>query len=475
MDRISRRTVLAVATASAATSVISGGLIGRALAQTAVTRYNAYTAEGKRMLGLYATGVRVMKARSGTNGVGDPTGWSFWWYTHWVPGPRDNVEKDRIIATLPASQRRTAQIMWNDCLNHNPATSTADQSFFLPWHRMYIYFFEQMVRAACGDPSFTLPYWNYLGSGQGALPPEFLDRSSPLYETNRDPASNAGQPRTAGVDYSCLLNPYFHRVNAPNMSNLLNNNPHGAIHDNIGNSTGMGNVPYAARDPIFFLHHSNVDRLWASWNRAGYQNPDNDTHWTDRSFEMVSTNGSLVSRKVGEFSSIAPLGYTYQEFEPVAPASAKLTASAEPATPTLVTAVAALGRLGERKKAKLKSAAGQGLKALAAANYYYLKLGGLSADAATETNYGVYLAPANDANPTADKYLVGHVSFFDVAGARPMKGMTHPPEDIYFDVTTLVKALGTADLSQLAITVTADGTAAKGSNAAIASVSLYKA
>ena len=37
--------------------------------------------------------------------------------------------------------------------------------FFLPWHRMYLYFFERIVRAAVveagGPADFALPYWNY--------------------------------------------------------------------------------------------------------------------------------------------------------------------------------------------------------------------------------------------------------------------------------------------------------------------------
>jgi hypothetical protein len=41
------------------------------------------------------------------------------------------------------------------------------------------------------------------------------------------------------------------------------NGAHGSVHVRIGGN--MGSVPYAGYDPIFWLHHANVDRLWANW------------------------------------------------------------------------------------------------------------------------------------------------------------------------------------------------------------------
>ncbi|MEF9672381.1 tyrosinase family protein [Pseudomonas sp. PCH446] len=54
----------------------------------------------------------------------------------------------------------------------------------------------------------------------------------------------------------------------------INGNPHGALHDNVGNQIGMGQVPWAGNDPIFWLHHANIDRIWASWNKSGGKNPN---------------------------------------------------------------------------------------------------------------------------------------------------------------------------------------------------------
>jgi len=40
---------------------------------------------------------------------------------------------------------------------------------------------------------------------------------------------------------------------------------HNLIHSLVGNGGHMGIIPYSAFDPIFWLHHTNVDRLFAIW------------------------------------------------------------------------------------------------------------------------------------------------------------------------------------------------------------------
>src|SRR5580698_5847752 len=55
--------------------------------------------------------------------------------------------------------------------------------FFFSWHRMYLYFFERILRAASGDPNLALPYWNWSDSSQRALPQPFWKptTNNPLY------------------------------------------------------------------------------------------------------------------------------------------------------------------------------------------------------------------------------------------------------------------------------------------------------
>jgi tyrosinase len=45
----------------------------------------------------------------------------------------------------------------------------------------------------------------------------------------------------------------------------MEGNPHGTAHTRFDGF--ISDIPTAARDPLFFLLHCNVDRLWAKWQR----------------------------------------------------------------------------------------------------------------------------------------------------------------------------------------------------------------
>ncbi len=53
----------------------------------------------------------------------------------------------------------------------------------------------------------------------------------------------------------------------------LEGNPHGSAHTSFGGS--ISSIPTAAKDPLFFLLHCNVDRLWAKWQ------------WLNRRFDVT--------------------------------------------------------------------------------------------------------------------------------------------------------------------------------------------
>jgi tyrosinase len=45
----------------------------------------------------------------------------------------------------------------------------------------------------------------------------------------------------------------------------MEGDPHGVAHTSFGGSISA--IDTAAKDPLFFLLHCNVDRLWAKWQR----------------------------------------------------------------------------------------------------------------------------------------------------------------------------------------------------------------
>ena len=155
--------------------------------------------------------------------------------------------------------------MWNTCQAHG---DNEDENMFLPWHRMYVLYFEDIIRQVLNDASFTLPYWNYSAAATRALPPEFRATASPLFRPNRNSGPNTGTPMPPNlVSLDALQETsYGPEGAAQGFDATLDFGLPGNVHVWIGNSQGMGAVPFAAYDPIFWMHHCNVDRLWASWN-----------------------------------------------------------------------------------------------------------------------------------------------------------------------------------------------------------------
>ena len=208
------------------------------------------------------TGVAAMKALPYT----DPTSWLY----------QAAIHGTNLPDALPS---------WNTC------HMSGDEFFFLAWHRMYVYFFERILRAKSGNPNLTLPYWNY--QSNPVIPPDFRDNTpgNPLYHSNRSGSMNMGASLNPSImiAFTNSLNPvpYYDFQTAIN-------GPHGSIHGSIGGD--MQSVSTAAKDPIFWLHHCNIDRLWEVWLRKcnGRHDPT-DAAWLTKTFTFFNETGTAVS------------------------------------------------------------------------------------------------------------------------------------------------------------------------------------
>jgi hypothetical protein len=96
--------------------------------------------------------------------------------------------------------------------------------------------------------------------------------------------------------------------------------PHGIVHSLVGGPNAgqcaqglMGGVRCATLDPIFWLHHANIDRLWNDWIAlgGGRSNPT-DAAWLTQSFVFHDENGTQVTLTGAEVvDTAAHLGYVY--------------------------------------------------------------------------------------------------------------------------------------------------------------------
>lgn len=302
-----------------------------AVGATPSIRHNVATSEGKAMLKIYAEAVGKMMTLTDKD-PGDPFSWIFQWYTHGVKQPWQQPisqtfkqqEISRIYTNISDPRRALAVTMWDTCTHYGQS-----EAYFLPWHRMYVYFFEQIVRAVSGENSFTLPYWDYTDVSAHALPGEFWMPADPvfkyLYRPQRGAGVNTGQPIDGGgpntfLNLQDMTFPTYLKPAGgvggfcPN----LDRNLHGNVHTHVGaqppaSDLGMTFVPTAANDPIFWLHHCNIDRIWASWNKAGGANPG-DATFLGQPFTFVDAAGHAIERKVGEVVDTQQLNYIYDQY-----------------------------------------------------------------------------------------------------------------------------------------------------------------
>jgi len=175
--------------------------------------------------------------------------------------------------------------------------------YFLAWHRGYIYYFERQLRAVSGDSNLILPYWDYYTSAQ--IPAEFTNpsTSNPLYVERVN--TNVQQALSLAAFSSTVTN--FQNGKQQAFEPIFESAPHNQLHNLIGNA--MANM-VSPNDPIFWLHHANVDRLWVAWVAAGggRKMPTlSNSYWSG---QHVYTS-SLSMPRTQTYSTRTTLAYRY--------------------------------------------------------------------------------------------------------------------------------------------------------------------
>jgi hypothetical protein len=194
--------------------------------------------------------------------------------------------------------------------------------FFFPWHRAYLYYMEELVRKYSGNQSFALPYWDW--SRTDSLPAPFRnDPASSLYNATRNPGINAGLQFTADqkaeyvgmakINQLLSISDFTTYGGGNPGAGQLETTPHNFIHVWVGGDMVQADSPL---DPIFYLHHCNVDRLYSEWlSRTGHSRPP-QVGWQNRSFaDFVTSNGNQGAGGVWNCKKMLnteAMGYRYR-------------------------------------------------------------------------------------------------------------------------------------------------------------------
>jgi tyrosinase len=405
-------------------------------------RLNANTTFGQQNLGWYADGVKTMKTRSAT----DPTSWTY-------------------QAAMHGTTTTPAKPLWNTCQHGS--------YFFLAWHRMYLYFFEKIVRAA-SNPGFDLPYWYYDNPSGPTdpilqLPAAFRNSASPLYVSQRNSTMNRGGYLPMGdvmTNYS-MSRMYFtcgatnwdssfggQQIPAPVHFNggfgALESLPHNAVHDDVGG--WMSNPNTAAQDPIFWLHHANIDRLWDAWEKLDAGRTDNwDATWLQEKFFFYDQIDKTTVKQcylTGKdiINDAKQLGYTYGSVQaPVPPNKVTCPKRALTAAPPVTLAeVQPANRitLGATPVSVavplLEKAPPPNTEAAAGPRRLVLTVDDIQFDENPGVGYEIYLnLPPGQAANFESPYYVGTIHFF---GLKQTREEGHEAR-LQFDATSVVDRL----------------------------------
>jgi len=399
--RIDRRQLLkagAAATVVGGTQLFTGipALADYAAAPAVRRNASTMTASDPILRG-YTRAIRAMRALPDTN----PCSWFYQAAIHGTYDPRN----------LPS---------WNTC--------HLDSNFFWAWHRMYLYWFERIVRKQSGMYDWAIPYWDWTNPGERALPPAFRNASSLLYDGSRYASINSGTPLSSGLATSVanamIQTNYFTSQNGVS-------GPHGTVHISVGGN--MVDVHTAAQDPIFWAHHSFVDRLWNAWlaQGGGRTSPVGAATWRNSTYTFFDECCQPVTMKGCDVLRAAlQLSYVYEGEPPqvnqycpriwvfdhidiavLARTRAALVLGARPVRVPLPVA--------DADAAKRLRQAATGERALV------LRLAGIEADSQPGVSWEVHVGPKGFA--PSPRSLVGMFALFG-AGLKDRPQHFHPAE-----------------------------------------------
>ncbi len=203
------------------------------------------------------------------------------------------AERGRFVTALARLNNQGAGVFKDFRAMHreqaalNQAHSAAG---FLSWHRAYLLDLERELQKI--DPSVALHYWRFDLPAPNLFTPDFLGRTTPagnvtfsstnllrLWTTdnqtgiNRRPLFDVATRGAFVKPQAATLLMGGRRPNAifdagPGADPLSNfdgmeGDPHGNAHTSFQGY--IQDASTAPRDPLFFLLHCNVDRLWGLW------------------------------------------------------------------------------------------------------------------------------------------------------------------------------------------------------------------
>jgi tyrosinase len=165
---------------------------------------------------------------------------------------------------------------------------------FLAWHREYVAKME--ARLMLVNPLVTIPYWNW--TVNRAIPAQLKNPSDlAAWGITRGSSLNPGDlPTQADID-AVVEEETFEAFQS------ALEEPHNWVHSAVDGTMVTSSSP---ADPLFWLHHAFIDKIWADWQEAFSDAPPEPSNLTEK-----LQPSPIITRKVSEVLNTNSLGYVY--------------------------------------------------------------------------------------------------------------------------------------------------------------------
>ncbi|KAI8323116.1 Di-copper centre-containing protein [Martensiomyces pterosporus] len=218
---------------------------------------------------------------------------------------------------------------WNDWfgyLHQQVASVIHGNPKFLPFHRRFVRDYESVLRRY--DQSIAIPYWNALVDYQ--QPDRSPILSGQYFGGNGDASTSCVRDGIAATwalssPNSRCLQRKFNGGNVISswyspeyMTSVLQttkyyvdlrasmeNSLHGAVHLSLNGEMGTMNSP---ADPVFWIHHTNIDRLFAQWQAVSPSDRQYQYNGNDLDNKPVNVSEPLTHYNEPVYS-VMRLGY----------------------------------------------------------------------------------------------------------------------------------------------------------------------
>lgn len=206
------------------------------------------------------------------------------------------------MKALPESDARN----WNRQADIHNNFCPHGNWLFLPWHRAYTWYFEEICRELSGNDAFALPYWNW--QNDRTIPAAFWGGAgNPLFNSTRGATQTtmitSGVYSPANIEsildetnFEAFASAAIGATANPHTSSgpqgPLEAGPHNSTHGFVGGDMGGFRSP---RDAVFWTHHNIIDAIWVNWNVTRGNPNTNNSAWNRTFTEFCDRNGNPVS------------------------------------------------------------------------------------------------------------------------------------------------------------------------------------